>query len=91
MSEQEAREFLDGIEKSPRNVLSLLWLYSVLGEADETFHWMTVAKEMKLPWYPWFITWFEHMRHVRNDPRMDELAAELNLTEALARARALGR
>ena len=43
------------------------------------------------PWYPWFITWFPFMDAVRSDPRMDELAAELNLSEALARARALDR
>jgi len=89
--EEEAREFLDGIEKVPRNVIALISLYSALGNTDEVFHWMSVAKESKLPWYPWFITWFPTGDIVRNDPRMDELAAELNLTEALARARSLGR
>lgn len=89
--EQEAREFLDTIEKSPRNVLGLVYIYSALGEADEVFHWMAVAKDMKMPWYPGFITWTQHMEVIRNDPRMDALAAELDLTEALARARALGR
>ena len=52
---------------------------------------MNDAKEVRLPWYPWFITWFPNMDPMRNDPRMDKLAAELELTEALARARALGR
>jgi TolB-like protein len=88
--EQEARDFLAGIEKTPRNVIPLIRLYAALGDADEAFHWLAVAKEVKLPWYPWFITWFP-MDATRNDPRMDELAAELNLTETLARARALGR
>ncbi len=89
--EDEAREFLDAVEKVPRNVITLVRLYSALGDADEVFHWMAVAKESKLPWYPWFITWWGPMDTARNDPRMDELAAELNLTEALARTRALGR
>ena len=89
--EQEARAYLEGIEKVPRNVIALLLVYAALGDTDEVFHWIAVAKEVRLPWYPWFITWFPNMDPMRNDPRMDELAAELNLTEALARARALGR
>jgi TolB-like protein len=89
--EQEARDYLEGIEKTPRNVIALLRMYSGLGETDEVFQWMGIAKEAKLPWYPWFITWFPNMDAARNDPRMDELAAELNLDDALARARELGR
>jgi TolB-like protein len=89
--EQDAREYLEGIEKTPRNVLVLIYVYSALGDTDEVFQWMNVAKEIRLPWYPWFITWSPHMDLMRNDPRMDALAAELDLTEALARARALGR
>ncbi len=89
--EQEAREYVEGIEKTPRNVIALITAYVALGDTDEVFHWMTVARDIKLPWYPWFITWFPDMDPMRNDPRMDELAAELGLTEALARARALGR
>ena len=89
--EQEARAYLDSLEKTPRNVLALVFVYAALGETDEVFHWMNVAREVRLPWYPWFITWFPNMDPMRNDPRMDKLAAELELTEALARARALGR
>jgi len=89
--EQEAREFLAGIEKIPRNVIALIMVNAALGETEEAFHWMAVAKEHKLPWYPWFTTWFPQVGAMRNDPRMDELAAELNLTEALARSRSLGR
>lgn len=89
--EEDAREFLAGIEKIPRNVIALVMLNGALGEADEAFRWMTVAKEVKLPWYPGFIAWFPQVRTLRNDPRMDALAAELNLTDALNRARSLGR
>ncbi len=90
--EQEAREFLEGVEKAPRNVIALIRLHAALGDSDEVFHWLAIAKEVRLPWYPWFVTWFPNVdATIRNDPRMDELAAELNLTEALARARSLGR
>lgn len=84
--EQEARDYLDTIEKVPRNVLALVFIYSALGDNDDVFHWMNVARETKLPWYPWFITWFPFMDEVRQDPRMRELAAELGLTDALERS-----
>lgn len=87
--EAEAREQLAAIEKHPRNVISLTLLTAALGDVDDTFHWMGVAKEMKLPWYPWMITWFPFMDSARNDPRMDVLAEELGLSDALARARGL--
>lgn len=88
---EEAREVLATIEHVPRNVIVLAPTYGALGDVDEAFHWLGVAKEVKHPWYPWFITWFPFMDAVGNDPRMDELAAELGLTEAMARARALRR
>ena len=88
--EEETREYLAGVEKVPRNVFALGRLYAALGDTDEFFHWMAIAKETKLPWYPWFITGVYPMDSARKDPRMDVLAEEVNLTEALARARELG-
>jgi len=89
--EEEAREYLGGVEKVPGNVFTLWRLYAALGDTDEVFQWMKVAKDTKLPWYPWLITGDTPMDTGRNDPRMDALAAELNLDDALARARELGR
>ena len=82
----EAREVLAGIDKTPRNVIALSSLYAALGEADETFYWLNVAREVKLPWYPWLITWYLGLKDMRDEPRMRELAEELGLSEALDRA-----
>jgi len=87
---KEARTILESIDKVPHNVLALVLVNSALGEIDEAFHWIEVAREVKFPWYPWFIVGFQFMDEVRADPRMDGLAAEFNLTEALARARSFG-
>ena len=84
---EEAREALATIEHIPRNVIILALGYGALGDVDDAFHWLGVAKDVKHPWYPWFITGFPFMDAVSNDPRMDELAAELGLTEALQRGR----
>ena len=81
---QEARDILESIDKVPHNVISLILINSALGEVDETFHWMEVARESKLPWYPWFITWFPFMDEVRDDPRMKVYAEELGLEDVLA-------
>ena len=83
----EAREALATVEHVPRNVFLLALGYAALGDVEDAFYWLSVAKEAKHPYYPYLITWLPFMDEVRNDPRMDELAAELGLTEALQRAR----
>ncbi|MGB5629577.1 MAG: hypothetical protein WBM57_09415, partial [Woeseiaceae bacterium] len=80
---QEARDILDSIDKVPRNVISLVLINSALGEVDEAFHWMEVARETKLPWYPWFITMAPFMDKVRADPRMRGYAEELGVEDVL--------
>jgi tetratricopeptide (TPR) repeat protein len=84
--EEEVHEILAGVEKTPRNVLALVGIYAALGDADAVFHWLKVAKESKMVWYPWFITWFPALDELRDDPRMRELAKELGLTEPLNRS-----
>ena len=85
-NEQQARDILETIDKIPRNVIALTLTNAALGETDEVFYWMAVAKEVKLPWYPWFITGFSFMDEARRDPRMRRLAEELGLEEALERS-----
>ena len=80
---QEARDLLESIDKVPRNVISLILINSALGEVDEAFHWMEVARESKLPWYPWFITLAPFMDKVRADPRMRVYAEELGVEDVL--------
>jgi TolB-like protein len=84
--EADARDLIARFAHEPRNVVTLINVYGALGDVEETLHWMRVAKEVRLPWYPWFITWFPFMDEVRQDPRMRELAAELGLTDALERS-----
>jgi serine/threonine-protein kinase len=79
----EAQEFLDQIEEIPRNVVALLTLNGTLNNNDEVFRWLEVARQVRLPWYPWFITWFPELAGARQDPRMLEYAVEINLEEYL--------
>ncbi len=82
----EARRLLSKFAHEPRNAVTLINVYGALGDVEETLRWMRVAREVKLPWYPWFITWFPFMDEVRQDSRMRVLAAELGLSEALERS-----
>ncbi len=57
--------------------------HATLGDVDETFACLEVARDVKLPWYPWFVTWFPQLEQFRDDPRMRDLAAELGLEHIL--------
>jgi serine/threonine-protein kinase len=84
--EGEAREILAGIDKTPSNLMALLGIYAALGDAEEVFRWLEIARDSKMVWYPFFITWYPALDELRDDPRMRELAEELGLTEALDRS-----
>lgn len=84
--DEEARQRLGMLDRTPYNSIALISIHSALGDVDEVFNLMEVAKDAKLPWYPGFITWFPFMDDARKDPRMQVLAEELGLEDALARA-----
>jgi TolB-like protein/Flp pilus assembly protein TadD len=90
--ETSARAVLDSYERKPFNVLPLIRLHATLGDTEEVFHWLGVARDVKLPWYPWFLTWYPQMDAHVLDPRMRELAREIGIEhiydEAVARLQA---
>jgi TolB-like protein/Tfp pilus assembly protein PilF len=79
----EAVAILDKIDKTPRNVVALLRLYAALGDTEEFFHWLGVAREARLPWYPWFLTWFPQIEQFQDDPRFIAMAEEIGLQDYL--------
>jgi len=81
----EAREILAGIEQVPNNILALTLLNAALGDDEAVYRWLGVAKDIKLPWYPWLITWVPETEPYRDDPRLTALAEELGLRGALDR------
>jgi tetratricopeptide (TPR) repeat protein len=81
--EAGAREILDSFERTPRNVVPLLRLHSTLGDTEDVFAWLDVARDVKLPWYPWFITWFPQMDNYQDDPRMRKHAQALGIEHIL--------
>jgi hypothetical protein len=61
----------------------LLRLHATLGDTEEVFDWLEVARDTHLPWYPWFITWFPQMDSYQDDPRMHEHARALGIEHVL--------
>lgn len=75
----EALEMAGSINEEPFNAAPLILIHRSLRNDAEVFRWMTEAKNIHMPWYPWFITWFPQTRYLAADPRMKELADELKL------------
>jgi TolB-like protein len=88
--EEAARAFLGNVDRTPQNVVALMVIHAALGDADETFVWLEIARDVKLPWYPWFVTWFPQLEGIRDDPRMYALAEEIHLEHILDEVSARG-
>ena len=74
-----AREVLDNIEPVPRNVVPLVLSNAAIGDPDEMFVWLEVARDLRLPWYPWLLTWYPESDAYRDDPRMLALGDEIGI------------
>lgn len=71
---QIAEKYLDGGDS-----LALVLIYASMGDYDNAYEWLLKAREEKIPWYPWLLKWYPQTREFRKDPRVVELAAELEL------------
>jgi len=75
----EARAVAASIPAEADNALPLVLIYAALGDRQETLRWLEVARDTKVPWYPWLLNWFPQMRPMYDDPMLQALAKELNL------------
>ncbi len=76
---EDAQKIADAMEKEPGNALPLALINAAIGNDEEMFHWLNIAKESKLPWYPWMVAWYPAAHLYYDDPRMQKLATELGL------------
>ena len=77
--DEDAEAVLRFVEEGNNNPFTLALIYGGLGDADETIKWLQVAKEQKIPWFPWQVTWYPHTKFLHDDPRMQQFAAELGI------------
>jgi tetratricopeptide (TPR) repeat protein len=77
--DEDAAIVLEFVKKGKNNPFTLALIYGGLGDREETMKWLQAAKDQKIPWFPWQVTWFPQTRFLHEDPRMLQFAAELGI------------
>lgn len=61
------------------NSMVLILIYASMGDYENAYKWLLVARDDKIPWYPWLLKWYPETRGMHHDPRVLALAEELGL------------
>ena len=77
--DEDAAIVLEFVEKGNNNPFTLALIYGGLGDREESMKWLQAARDQKIPWFPWLVTWFPHTQLLHDDPRMQQFAAELGI------------
>jgi len=77
--DEDAAAVLEFIEQGNNNPFTLAMIHGGLGNAEETMKWLLAARDEKIPYFPWMVTWFPQTRFLHDDPRMQHFAAELGI------------
>jgi hypothetical protein len=77
--DEDAAVVLKFVEERDNNPFTLALIYGGLGDREESMKWLQAAKDQKIPWFPWLVTWFPHTTFLHDDPRMQQFAAELGI------------
>jgi TolB-like protein len=76
---EEARALAQTVQPKPSHAIPLVLLNASLGDREQMFRWLEVAREIRAPWYPWLVAWFPQLHPYRDDPRLQALAEALRL------------
>lgn len=77
--DEGAAAVLEFIEKGSNNPFTLAMIHGGLGDREETIKWLQAARDEKIPYFPWMVTWFPQTEFLHDDPRMQQFAAELGI------------
>jgi TolB-like protein len=77
--DEDAAVVLEFVEKGNNNPFTLALIYGGLSDREESIKWLQAAKDKKIPWFPWQVTWFPQTKFLHDDPRMQQFAAELGI------------
>jgi len=77
--DEDAAAVLRFVEEGNNNPFTLALIYGGLGDRDESIKWLQAAKEQKIPWFPWAVSWYPQTKFLHDDPRMQQFAAELGI------------
>lgn len=82
--EDQARNIAESLEQRPGAVFPVALIYNQLGDADLALQWLATVEAARVPWYPGLLGWFPMSEVLRNDARVQERAAALNLPDPRA-------
>ncbi len=77
--EQEAQEIIARIDPETDNGFPLAMLYATLGDYDNALFWLDRIGDIRMPWYPWLVSWFQVFRPYHDRPEIIERARELGV------------
>ena len=77
--EEEFQSIMQHVEDTGTNPFTMALIHGALGDAEETLKWLQAAKDQKIPWFPWQVTWFPQTKFLHDDPRMQAFADELGI------------
>ena len=74
----EASKMADRYVDDGDSLVAVL-IYASMGEHDKAYEWLLEAREKRVPWYPWLLSWYPQTRSMHDDPRVIALAEEIGL------------
>jgi len=77
--DEDAAAVLKFVEERDNNPFTLALIYGGLGDREESMKWLQAARDQKIPWFPWLVTWFPQTKFLHDDPHMQQFAAELGI------------
>lgn len=75
----EARAMAQQIESRGGASLVMVLIYASMGDYDTAYEWLLKARDDRIPWYPWLLTWYPQTQGFHDDPRVVKLAEELGI------------
>ncbi len=77
--DEDAAAVLKFVEERDNNSFTLALIYGGLGDREKSMKWLHAAKDQKMPWFPWLVTWYPQTKFLHGDPRMQQFAVELGI------------
>ena len=75
----DAMQVFNSIEQEEDNAIPLTLIAAAIGDEESMYQWLAAARDNRIGWYPWLVGWFPATQPYRDQPRMQALAAALEL------------
>ena len=77
--EDKLADVMAFLEQRDQNAFTMSLIFGAMQDSDETLHWLQVARDDKIPWFPWLLAWYPQTQYLHDDPRTRVFAEELGI------------